>query len=252
MLKELLDGKKVEGDALRRLLTNRGCLKGDQFQLIQMRAHFTSNEDKLTSSLTVQLEKMWPGTCCVPYQNRLIVFVNLSYYQRKTQNLFNQELAVFLRDSLLLAGMSRKFVDIDMLQAAYLQTEIALEIGEEMNPTYWYLKYDDYAYYDLLRHGCRSFQPEQVCDPALNILREYDRINNTELNRTLKVYMEKQYNAVEASQELCIARSTFLKRFARILELTNLNLEDFRQRVYLMLSYEVFEQFYGSEKAEES
>lgn len=245
MLRDLLDGRQVEMDALIRILVNQGYRSGDRFRLIQMKSHFTSNEDKLNAALATQLEKMWPGTCCLAWRQKLIVFMNVSQYRRSTEKLFNQELAVFLRESLLLAGMSRTFTDITHIQSACLQTEIALEAGVQLTPMYWYFKYDDYAYWDLLHHGCRSFLPEQVCAPAINILAEYDRRNNTELNRTLKAYIVNQYNAVAAAGELCVARSTFLKRFARIQELTGIDLGELSQRVYLALSYELFDQYYA-------
>lgn len=243
MLRDLLEGRQVEMDILRRSLSNQGWVQGDDFLLIQMKSHFTANEQKLTTALTSQLEKAWPGACCLSYQQRLVVLLNLSHYRRSTGKLFNQELAVFLRESLLLAGISRSFRQITEIQAAYHQTDIAMEAGEQLTPMYWYFKYDDYAYWDLLHHGCRSFLPEQVCHRAINILLDYDKENNTELSRTLQVYIEQQYNAVSTAAALCVARSTFLKRFARIQELTHIDLDDLQERIYLALSYELFRHF---------
>ena len=241
-LLRLLDGQQVEMDALYRMLANQGYRTGDTLRLIQMRSHFIENENKLTAALTSQLEKMWPGSCCMIYQQKLLVFLNLSHYERFTSKTFHQELALFLRESLLLAGISRSFTDIRTLQAAYLQTEIALDAGEELTPTYWYFKYDDYAYWDLLHHGCRNFTPEQVCHSALNTLRTYDAQNNAELFLTLKAFFENQYNAVATANALCIARSTFLKRMSRIEELTKVDLSDFQTRIYLAMSFALFDQ----------
>ena len=244
MLLTLLQGQQVEMDVLNRLMVNQGYRTGDELRLIQMRSHFITNESKLTAALTSQLEKLWPGSCCMIYQQKLIVFLNQSHYRRFTNKLFNQELAVFLRESLLLAGISRSFTDIRGIQAAYQQTEIALDAGEELTPTYWYFKYDDYAYWDLLHHGCRNFLPEQVCHQAINILMAYDKANHTELSPTLKSYIINQYNAVGTAHELFIARSTFLKRLARIEELTKIDLGNFQTRLYLALSFELFDQYY--------
>jgi len=242
MLRDLLEGRDIKMEVLKQILISQGCQRNDSFYLIQLKSHFSNPESKMTMALTTHLEKIWPGTCCVPYQNRLIVFINISKYRRCRDEFFNQELAVFLRDSLLLAGISRSFTDMTMIRAAYEQTDIALDIGEQLDPTYWYFKYDDYAFFDLLHHGCRDFYPEQICDPAINILRKYDLDNHTELNLTLKTYIEKQYNAVATASELCIARSTFLKRYERIEKLTGIDLNDFQRRIYLALSYELFHQ----------
>ena len=109
MLLQLLEGQQVELDVLNRLMMNQGYRPGDELRLIQMRSHFITNESKMTAALTSQLEKLWPGSCCMIHGQKLVVFLNLSHYTRFTKKLFNQELAVFLRESLLLAGISRSF-----------------------------------------------------------------------------------------------------------------------------------------------
>ena len=242
MLHDLLKGEPVEMDVLLRLLSNNGYQQGDTFTLVQMRSHFISNESKMTSALTSQLEKQWPGSCCMVHEQKIIVFLNLSHYERGTDKLFNQELAVFLRDGLLVAGISRTFTDVRGIRAAYLQTQIALDAGQKLDPTYWYFRYDEYAYWDFLHHGCGDLLPTQICHPAINILMDYDQKNNTELCATLRTYIENQYNAVSTSNVLCIARSTFLKRLARIEGLTKLDLHGFHTRLYLAMSFAIFEQ----------
>lgn len=243
ILQDILNGTHTEMSSLYKILAIQGYQNGDRFQLIQIVSHFTSNESKLSGALTSHLEKLWPGCCCIAYHQKLIVFINISFFQRSTNKLLNQELAVFLRESLLIAGVSRSFTKISNIRAAYLQTDIALEIGQHLNPTYWYFNFDDYAFWELIHHGCRKFLPEQICSPVILILQEYDKKNHTELNHTLKIYIAKQYNAVKTAEELCIARSTFLKRFDRIEKLTGLDLQNLEQRIYLCLSYVLFEQY---------
>jgi hypothetical protein len=239
----LLNGTAVEQGTLRNVLISRGYGLSDQYCLIQIRSHFTNNESKLGNALTTQLEDLWPGTCCIAYQQKIIVLLNMTQYESKTKKLFTQELAYFLRESLLLAGISRKFSSLAFIQAAYRQADIALEVGARLDSMHWYFKFDDYAYWYLLRNGYQNFLPEQICDPAINNLRAYDDKNNTELSLTLQTYIRLQYNAVSASKTLCIARSTFLKRLARIRALTGIELDNHQRHIYLALSYEIFEQY---------
>ncbi len=239
----LLNGTAVEQGSLHNLLVNRGYSQNDQYYLIQIKSHFTNNESKLGAALTSQLEDLWPETCCIVYQQKLIVLINKTKYESKSKKLFTQELAYFLREGLLLAGISRKFSNLIYIQAAYRQTDIALEVGGRTNPMYWYFRFDNYAYWYLLRNGYQNFLPEQVCDVSINILREYDVKNNTELNDTLRTYIRFHYNALSTSRELCIARSTFLKRLERIHTLTDIDFSNHQRRIYLALSYEIFEQY---------
>ena len=126
---------------------------------------------------------------------------------------------------------------------AYRQTEIALEEGPLTDTTYWYFKFDDYAYEHLLRRGYQNFMPDQICHRAIGVLMAYDEENHTQLNLTLKTFIRLQYNAAAASKELYIARSSFLKRMSRIEKLTGIRLDNYRDRVYLALSYEIMEHF---------
>ena len=72
-------------------------------------------------------------------------------------------------------------------------------------------------------------------------LAEYDEANGTELNHTLRTFMRMQYNAAATAKALFVARSSFLKRMARIEELTGIDLENYEERMYLALSYEIYE-----------
>lgn len=245
-LLKLLNGERLEQDLLNRLLESRENHVGDTYCLIRFTSGFTDNGKDTTAALAMRLEGLWPGTCCVLYQNSFIALVNLTVYGNSTEKYFQQELAYFLRESLLQAGISRTFTDLFHLPAAYLQTGIALEEGPLIDTTYWYFKFDDYAYAYLLHHGCKNFLPEQICHKAIGQLKAYDEENHTQLNHTLKTFLRLQYNAAATAKDLFIARSSFLKRMDRIQHLTGIDLQNYRERVYLALSYEIYESFSGN------
>ena len=251
IIARLLEGREAEPDILDRVLENLGYSQNDQFYLLQFRSRLPQQENMLGESLAGNMETMWPGTACLVYPIRILAMVNYTRYQKATGKTFTQELAYFLRESLLSAGISRCFRSLSFMRAAEKQTEIALETGLLLDSTYWYFRFDDYAYWHLLHRGCGDFLPEQICSPILLVLQEYDARQHTELNKTLCVYMKHQYNALSAARELCVARSTFLKRMERIHKLTGLNLEDWGQRVYLEVSYELY-RFQNAESKREN
>lgn len=240
ILTRLLAGEAVDQGVLRRSLENLQYGSRDRYYLLQFRSRAADNENKLNESLASHMESLWPGITCLVYPGKITALLNLTRYGEMTRKTFTQELAYFLRESLLSAGFSRCFCNLGSLPAAALQTDIALDTGSLMDSTWWYYKFDDYAYRHLLRCGSGTFLPEQICSPVILILREYDGQHHTQLEQTLYIYLECQYNALAASRELCIARSSFLKRMERIQALTGLKLEDREQRVYLELSYELF------------
>lgn len=170
----LINGNHVEKKALQNALANRGNNQHDRFVLVQIKSHFMDNESKLGNVLITHLESLWAGACCFVYLEHIVVLINLSFYEKATQRHFSQDLAYFLRESLFLAGVSRSFTDISSVQAAYKQTDIALQLGPHHDPMFWYFKFDDYAYWHVLHHGCGEFLPEQICHTAIETLKEYD------------------------------------------------------------------------------
>jgi DNA-binding PucR family transcriptional regulator len=61
--------------------------------------------------------------------------------------------------------------------------------------------------------------------------------DNSELYLTLKTFFELKYNGSHAAEKLCIHRTTFFYRLKKIKQLTNINLDDFQERSYLMFSF---------------
>lgn len=242
-MEKLLNGEKLEHDVLTHLLSSRNYKQNDTYRLIRFSSDFTNSQNDTISALAARLEGLWPGTCCLFFCSCFFALVNLTEFERVCETSFNNELACFLRESLLKAGLSRRFTDLFTLRSAYRQTEIALSEGPLIDQTYWYFKFDDYIFGYMLKHGYGDFLPEQVCHKGILKLISYDRENNTQLNHTLKTYIRLQYNAVAAAGELFIARSSFLKRMDRIEKLTHIDLTDFNERLYLALSYAIFDKF---------
>ncbi len=243
MLCNLICGTATDTKFLYEKAGRLGHKSGDQYRLVQLKSHFSANHDKLNSVLATHIEDMWPGCLGLVLDEQFYILVNLSEFLRRTDTPFKEKLALFLRESLLVAGLSRSFTDLSRLQTASKQTLVALEMGEQADPSYWYFNFDDYAFQYLLHKGCQGFRPEQVIAAEILQLLEYDRQNDTDLNHTLKTYFQHSYNAVATAKELFIARSTLLNRLDRIEKLTGLDLKSYEKRVYLELSYMLMEEF---------
>jgi len=242
ILKDCLDGITINTSELPAMLENTlRYSQGDYLVLVQFKSHFTEDKGKFTGVLETHLEDMFCCSICFRYSDQFFLLLNKTGYEKVTSASFNQALAVFLRESLLLAALSRPFNDIFRLPVAKKQTDIAMEMGEQSHPMYWYFKFDDYAFQYLLCYGNRGFLPEDIGAPEVLRLIEYDKANGTCLCETLKVYFEEQYNAVAASGRLCVARSTFLKRLDRINTLTGSTLEDYNKRLYFALTLSMLE-----------
>ncbi len=242
LLVSLLDGMTPPKGIIASQIEAMGFNKNDTYYLIQLKSHTQNSVDRISSVLTNQIDNLWPQGVCFISNNKCYLLINLTQHEQHSTQRFTQELIVFLRESLMIAGMSRKLTNLLELPVAARQTEIAFELGRKRDYMYWYYKFDDYAFEYLVLHGMRGFQPHQICAPVPFILKHYDQENKTELNKTLKTFIQLRYNAASSAKELFIARSSFLKRLDRIHELTNVNLENFETRVYLALSYQILQQ----------
>lgn len=211
----------------------------DVFSLIQMRPGYVHEKSLYETYLRPEIERQWKGTCCVIYDNSLVVLLNET---RLPMESMEPGLAYFLRENLLTAGISRKLTGGGNLQAAMRQTDIAFEFGMKKDSTRWCFRFDDYALDCLVLYGRSGFDLEEICAPALLILREHDVRVHTEYYKTLFCYCRNRYNAAAAAKELFIHRTTFLNRLDRITELTGIDLDSFPGRLYLEASFYLAEE----------
>ena len=86
---------------------------------------------------------------------------------------------------------------------------------------------------DAIRENC---EVDSLLHPALDIIERYDRENQTDLLRTLKVYLANERNHVRAAAELGLHRNSLAHRIRRIEELTGIDFNNVDERFFLELS----------------
>ena len=97
--------------------------------------------------------------------------------------------------------------------------------------------------HDVHRYAMLREVPREVlAAPALLRLRQLDRENGTEYYNTLKIYLSLERDIPRSAQELIIHRTTLSYRLKKIEELVNLNLDDPKQRLYLLWSFTLLEE----------
>ncbi len=84
-----------------------------------------------------------------------------------------------------------------------------------------------------LHHNSRSVVLE---NRPLQVLLNFDRANGTNYVHTLRVYLASSCNVSLASRQLFVHRHTLLKRLAKILSLSGLNLDDYYARIYMSIA----------------
>lgn len=87
----------------------------------------------------------------------------------------------------------------------------------------------------------RTIQSAVPCDhllhPALGIIERYDHENQTDLLKTLEVYLENDCNAQKCGRLLFLHRNSLVYRIHRIQEISGCDLSDPEERSYLRISF---------------
>jgi hypothetical protein len=218
-------------------LNENGWAEIDRFTLIRLQPEFRHEWQLHATYLIPLIERLWPGACAVEHDKYIAVLLNQTFYDAKSDKNFIQELAYFLRDNLMLAGISRSFTGLDQIPAYFRQTELAVSLGRDDDPMCWYYRFDDYALACWMKYGTFGFTQEQICCRILLELLVYDRENNTEYYKTLRTFFNNKYSYTHAADELYIHRTTLIKRVERIMELTRINLDDPELNLYIALSF---------------
>ncbi|MDO4489895.1 MAG: helix-turn-helix domain-containing protein [Lachnospiraceae bacterium] len=205
---------------------------------------------KMSSSMGIQnatsnylcrhFEEIIPGSCSFRHEGAIIVFVNLSRYDNTVDGLLNNTI-MFLRDSFLKTGISNPVSGILDLRYCYIQAKLALEYGGKYQPFRWVHKFDDITIQYFMECCLKELPVHMACSSRLLVLKEHDRLHNSDYYNTLKVYLQSHLNAVQASKRLFIHRSTFLYRLEKIQELINVNFEDSELLFFLAISYHILE-----------
>lgn len=221
--------------------TENGWKSSDHLQLIQFRTNTRYTKNVYTEYLSSEIENQWQGCVCLNFRERLLMLINLDQFKSVNDKSFYRVLPYFLRDSLLVAGLSRVFIDIADLRAAYEQTEIALDFGIRDHPTFWTYKFDDYAFNYLLKNSPGNFQLHQICSEKLLVLRRHDIEKHTDYYNTLLTFFDCRLNAAAAAKKLYIHRSSFLNRLERMHELFKIDFDSNDELLYLGLSMLILE-----------
>ena len=236
MLIHLLNAQTVEAEEITTVLMESGNSPEDEYYLLQFRTNLSLDIASYFPYLIKQLETAWPGSVAFEYEGRLFHLINETKFLQATGTKVFDPLPYFLRDTLLVAGISRKVKTISYIRTALKQSGIALDFGHSKNPTFWYFKFDDYAYMYFLEKGLDGFRPCDICSLDILALTEHDKEHNTQYYDTVYQYIKNRFNASAAAKSLYIVRSSFLNRMERIAELINVDWDNFDARLYMEIS----------------
>ena len=245
-LADLLHGIPKKPEEIARGLKAAGWNSGDRYCLLYCRFFEKSSISVTRRYNQIILESYFPQSRVLVEEDDLYCVLNVTKACRGQKEesvraiLHKQlDLAVFLRDNLCQAGISREMDGASELKDLLVEARYALETGAGSGGTSWYYYYDDVILQIMCAEMTRNLKARQLYHPAIVTLLEYDRDNETELVKTVYEYIRNQYNVTRTAEVLYVHRTTALFRLDRIKILTGIDWENPRTRLHLAMTFEL-------------
>ena len=233
---DFFSGKLSDTAASHKIMQLLDWKRNDSYLCLRLEAKQQDVRMMSSAAAIGHIETQVSGSCAFVYKNGISAIVNLTYSHISISNVLSS-LAILLRESLMIMGVSTEIRDFLLLPQGHNQAVTALNLGAKSDSTNWCFRFDDLRLEFLYQKASENFSPKLLHSPELTLLKEYDQENNTELFQTLKVFLALERNVLQTSKKLYIHRSTLSYRLERICKITNINLEDPKERLQLQLSF---------------
>lgn len=237
----LLQGEKPDFADESRLMRMLSWSKTDKLVCICIQNQQTGPTLAMEHILHSDLFRAFPESYIMLEGRQQCVVLNLTR-QPSTFPGIRHGLAPLCRDYCLYAGVSSPVRGIRELYLAYHQAQTALAQAFRLQTDQWILPFSACAMDYILNNLQTPLRPSQIAAPELQRLIEYDAEEGTQYFDTLRVYLQNERSIPRTSEALIIHRTTLLYRLKKIKALTELELNDPLQRLYLTLSLWLLEQ----------
>ncbi|MCQ2500744.1 MAG: helix-turn-helix domain-containing protein [Lachnospiraceae bacterium] len=243
LMENLLKGTPYTEEEIEVRLRMLGWHVKDRYICLTLDSEAYASGHFFNISICNYIESTIPGSQAFLIQGRVGVLINKSVNPDP-----HPAMIEILRDHLYMAGISNEFSGLLQVHTYYRQSIIALDTCVRKRDIRWYMYFSEAAMDYILHQAQNEIPSEYLCDPILHTLEQYDKMNGTELLKTLKTYILSERNTVLASKTLYIGRSTLFYRLRTISELTGLDGEQMaepKRNLYLRISFVLWEQTKG-------
>lgn len=237
----LLEGRNQDLAELSLLLGMLKWGKGDQYLCLRTQSQQSDTTAVLDHVVHGDLINAFPGSYVMLIKKQHCIVINLTKSKVSASHV-RYKISPLCRDYFMYVGISSPVRGILGLQAAFHQADIALREAFVMQNERWVIPFSTCALDVMLRNIQIGLQPLDLVAPELLYLIEFDQKRGTQYFETLKGYLLNERDIPRAAEALIVHRSTLIYRIKKIISMTNLNLEEQEQRLYLLISLKLLEQ----------
>jgi len=236
LIVSLLEGKRVDSNYIESTLKANYKLLKDNICIMVINLDNYHYKQQASKYLYQLLEEIIQ-TSHIFYQNSIVLVYDFDSYPI----LCNETLVKLdnlLEEQQLKIAISNGFNDLAELRKYYQQAKQLSKLNLANRIAF----YCDYPL-ELLLANLKETEIKNYIHPCFKILADYDQTNNTELLLTLTIFLKNNQNSVASSKELYIHRNTIKYRIDKIIQLTNLNLENPNEVFNLLLAIRLLESY---------
>jgi hypothetical protein len=209
----------------------------DRMCLAVIKAKYFRGDSYIRGTLMNSLRQMFPQEHFVYFDKAVVILFGLNEENVRLPENVKEKLKIFCLQEQLMAGISNPYSKVKSTQSYYRQAVKAIELSRTLDAEISVVEYSDMAFYDMVSSDSAQVNVGFYCHPALSILREYDRANNSQLYETLHCYVKNGFNQNLTATELFLHRNSMAYRRQKIVSLTGLNLDDFDTQFNLKYSF---------------
>ena len=230
----LLQGGQTEPAALAHLTDMLHWQSADRLMCLRLKPR-QSISAMMNQVLHSDLFRLFPGSYILLEPQEQCVIINLNQ-SGITSGQVRSRMEGPCRDYGLCAGISFPVEGIRELNAAYYQAGAALDQLFRLKGEKRIMAFQECAMEHLARSLPSPLRQHHLISPELVALMEYDREKGTQYFDTLREYLLQERDIPRTSRALIIHRTTLLYRLEKIQSLIRVDLDDPRERLYLLLS----------------
>lgn len=235
ILFDLLQGRKPDASEESQLIAMLNWNKSDKFTCIRVQGQQSESAHVAAHALHSDLFRVFPDSYILFNGQQQCVIMNLTKHPTTLLRI-RHTLAPLCRDYCLYAGISSPVLGTQQLNLAFHQAEIGLNQAFRLRCDRWIIPFSECALDYIFSSLHSPLQPAHIAAPELLLLMEHDRENGTQYFETLRTYILLERDIPKTSDRLIIHRTTLQYRLKKIQSLTELDLDNPWQRLYLTLS----------------
>lgn len=242
LLKRLLSEESSDSRVMKRHLKSYGLISDNDYACALFRVYSEGAQKMPPRQFCSLIESLGEGCYAVEYESDIVVLIKISSL-KQTMNDFITTVFGYLAPIKARAGISFNFCDLLLLRDYAKQARAALRIGSETDKSLSIHYFSDIACSYLVRHGTSELPARLLCMPGVLALQKLSDSGGVDYVETLRIHLRNACNASLTARALYIHRSTLLYRLERIAQITQTDLNNPDDRLYLELSLLLLNRF---------